>query len=33
VVRGPMDVPGVGRMTVLADPTGAHIALFRWQAK
>lgn len=32
VVRGPMDVPGVGRMAVIADPTGAHISLFRWQS-
>jgi len=31
VVRGPMDVPGVGRMAVIADPTGAHISLFKWQ--
>ena len=23
----------VGRMSIIADPTGAHIALFRWFAK
>jgi predicted enzyme related to lactoylglutathione lyase len=31
VHRGPMEVPGHGWMTVLADPTGATIAL--WQQK
>jgi len=29
VPREPMDVMGIGRMAVLADPTGAHLAL--WQ--
>jgi predicted enzyme related to lactoylglutathione lyase len=29
VIRPPMDVPGVGRMSVLADPTGAHFATFQ----
>jgi predicted enzyme related to lactoylglutathione lyase len=33
IIRGPMDVQGIGRMSVLADPTGAHISLFRWKAK
>ena len=33
VTRGPMDIPGVGRMSIIADPTGAHIALFRYQSK
>jgi uncharacterized protein len=31
IVRGPMEVPGHGWMTILTDPTGAHIAL--WQPK
>jgi hypothetical protein len=30
VIRGPMEVPGHGWMTILTDPTGASIAL--WQA-
>jgi len=29
VKRPPMDVPGVGRISVIQDPTGAHIATFR----
>lgn len=29
VVAPPMDVPGVGRIAVLSDPTGAMIAVFR----
>jgi predicted enzyme related to lactoylglutathione lyase len=33
VTRGPMDIPGVGRMSIVADPTGAHIALFKWKTK
>jgi predicted enzyme related to lactoylglutathione lyase len=33
VTRGPMDIPGVGRMSIVADPTGAHIALFKWTSK
>jgi uncharacterized protein len=33
VTRGPMDIPGVGRMCVLSDPTGAHIAIFKWSVK
>ena len=33
VTRGPMDIPGVGRMSIIADPTGAHIALFKWMSK
>jgi hypothetical protein len=31
VLRGPMEVPGYGWMTILTDPAGAMIAL--WQAK
>jgi predicted enzyme related to lactoylglutathione lyase len=31
VLRGPTEVPGAGWMTILTDPTGAHIAL--WQQK
>jgi predicted enzyme related to lactoylglutathione lyase len=27
VVAEPMDIPGVGRMAVLTDPTGAHISI------
>jgi len=27
ILNGPMDVPGVGRLTFLTDPTGANIAL------
>ena len=29
IAAPPMDVPGVGRMAVIADPTGAHISLFK----
>jgi predicted enzyme related to lactoylglutathione lyase len=29
VVVPPMDVPGVGRIAFIQDPTGAHIALFK----
>ena len=29
IVRGPMDIPNVGRMAIIQDPTGAHIATFR----
>ena len=29
VVAEPMDIPGVGRISVLEDPTGAHISLFQ----
>jgi uncharacterized protein len=32
ITRGPMDIPGVGRMSIIADPSGAHIALFRWKS-
>ncbi len=31
IIRGPMEVPGHGWMTILQDPTGAAIAL--WQPK
>jgi predicted enzyme related to lactoylglutathione lyase len=31
IIRGPMEVPGHGWMTILLDPTGAAIAL--WQPK
>ncbi len=27
--KGPMEIPGIGWMTILADPTGATIALFQ----
>ncbi len=27
--HGPMDIPGIGRFSVIADPTGATIALFQ----
>ena len=29
VKRPPMDIPGVGRMSMIQDPTGAHIATFK----
>jgi len=29
VVHGPMDVPTVGRMVLIADPQGAHVWLFQ----
>jgi len=29
IKRPPMDIPGVGRMSVIEDPTGAHIATFK----
>ena len=29
ITRPPMDVPGVGRMSIIQDPTGAHIATFK----
>jgi predicted enzyme related to lactoylglutathione lyase len=29
IKRPPMDIPGVGRMSVIQDPTGAHIATFK----
>jgi predicted enzyme related to lactoylglutathione lyase len=28
IIRGPMDIPGVGRMAIIGDPTGAMIATF-----
>jgi predicted enzyme related to lactoylglutathione lyase len=28
VIRGPMDIPGVGRIAILQDPTGAMIATY-----
>ena len=28
IIRGPMDIPGVGRMAIIKDPTGAMIATF-----
>jgi len=31
VIRGPLEVPGIGWMTIITDPTGAAIAL--WQPK
>jgi predicted enzyme related to lactoylglutathione lyase len=31
VLRGPQEIPNIGWMTIIADPTGAHIAL--WQPK
>ena len=31
VHKPPMDIPGVGRFAVVADPHGAVFALFRWQ--
>jgi predicted enzyme related to lactoylglutathione lyase len=31
IIRGPLEVPGIGWMTILSDPTGATIAL--WQPK
>ena len=33
ITRGPMDVPGVGRMCILQDPTGAMIATFKFTNK
>jgi len=29
IIRGPMDIPNVGRMAIIEDPTGAMIATFR----
>ena len=29
VIRGPMEIPGIGWMTILTDPIGAAIALFQ----
>jgi predicted enzyme related to lactoylglutathione lyase len=29
IIRGPMDIPNVGRMAIIQDPTGAMIATFR----
>lgn len=31
IIRGPMDIPNVGRMCIIQDPTGAMIATFRPQ--
>ena len=31
IIRGPMDVPNVGRICIIQDPTGAMIATFRPQ--
>lgn len=28
VIRGPMDIPGVGRIAIIQDPTGAMIATY-----
>ena len=28
IIRGPMDIPNVGRMAIIQDPTGAMIATF-----
>ena len=29
IIRGPMDIPSVGRMAIIEDPTGAKFATFR----
>jgi hypothetical protein len=29
ITRGPMDIPNVGRMAIIQDPTGAMISIFR----
>lgn len=29
IIRGPMDIPNVGRMAIIQDPTGAMVATFR----
>lgn len=29
VVKGPMDIPNVGRMAIIEDPTGAKLATFK----
>jgi len=29
IIRGPMDIPDVGRIAIIQDPTGAMIATFR----
>ena len=29
IIRGPMDIPNVGRIAIIQDPTGAHIATFK----
>ena len=29
VMREPMDIPNVGRFSIITDPTGAHIAIFK----
>ncbi len=33
IVAEPFDAPGVGRMAVLQDPFGAHIAFFKGEAR
>jgi predicted enzyme related to lactoylglutathione lyase len=33
LVHGPMDVPTVGRMALIADPQGAHIWLFKGEVQ
>lgn len=30
VVMPPTDIPGVGRFTLITDPTGAHVSLMQW---
>ena len=32
ILNGPMDVPGVGRMTVMNDPQGARIAAITYES-
>ncbi len=32
VLSGPMDVPGVGRMTTITDPQGARIAMITYES-
>ena len=32
-LKGPMDIPGVGRMSVVADPQGAVLCLFRGEGE
>lgn len=31
IIRGPMDIPNVGRMAIIQDPTGGMFATFRMQ--
>ena len=32
IIRGPMDIPNVGRIAIIQDPTGAMISTFKMQS-